>query len=621
VSDRPGASSWKDMRRKHHPLFVVSGLLAAAALPLVWAKRADQAQPQLYIEHVKYLASPELQGRGAGSPGLEKASKYIADQFKRFGLQPAGEKGSYWQNFRVTTDAKPGSRNELVVTSGVPSTLRLNTDYVPLSFSSEGECTGPVVFAGYGITAPELHYDDYENLQVKDKIVVLLRYEPKHFRKDNEGQQRRFTHHAHLVSKAINARNHGARAVILVNGQPDGKQDDKLIRFGSVAGPENAGVLMLHVKNSVANEWFQAAGKSLSSLQRQIESASAPASFALPETLRVMARVNIERQQSTVRNVVGYLPGTSKEYIVLGAHYDHLGLGNESSLAPSQIGQVHPGADDNASGTAGLIELARVLSGRRSELARGVVFMAFAGEEIGLLGSAEWVNHPTLPIENAVAMINMDMIGRVNGSRLYIGGTGTGSTFGAMLKELTPAYNFKIDFSQDGYSASDHTSFVGKSVPVLFFFSGLHGDYHKPSDTWDKIDAADGAQVVNLVADIAVRLSSSEARPQFVKVQAAPHGSLPSGSGGGYGPYFGSIPDFAPVEKGVKFSDVRPGSPAAKAGLRAGDILVGFRDKPVNNLYDFTYALRNSKVGDVVPVRYLRDGKEMTAEVTLEERR
>jgi hypothetical protein len=252
-----------------------------------------------------------------------------------------------------------------------------------------------------------------------------------------------------------------------------------------------------------------------------------------------------------------------------------------------------------------LLELARLFSTKKNGLARGVLFMAFAGEEIGLLGSAEWVNHPTQPLQNAAAMINMDMIGRVNGSKLYIGGTGTGSTFDPILKEITKQYDFKIDFSQDGYSSSDHTSFSAKSVPVLFFFSGLHGDYHKPSDTWEKISGAASAQVV-------------ESRPQFVKVAAAakPGG----GGGGGYGPYFGSVPDFAPIEKGVKFSDVRAGSPAAKAGLQSGDILIQFGDKPINNLYDFTFALRNSKVGDVVKVKFLREGKEMSAPVTLEAR-
>jgi hypothetical protein len=332
--------------------------------------------------------------------------------------------------------------------------------------------------------------------------------------------------------------------------------------------------------------------------------------------------VDVQRERATVNNVAGFVPGKSKEYIIIGAHYDHLGLGNESSLAPSQIGKVHPGADDNASGTAGLLELARMFSAQRNELARGVLFLAFAGEEIGLLGSAHWANHPTRPLESAAAMINLDMIGRVNGSKLYIGGTGTGSTFNKMLEEVTGKYKFQIEKSADGYSSSDHTSFAAKSVPVLFFFSGLHGDCHKPSDTWDKINAAESAKVVSLVHDIAFRLAGAEERPQFVKVETGPHGgAAPSGGGGGYGPYFGSVPDFAPVPKGVKFSDVRPGSPADKAGLKAGDILIMFGDKPVNNLYDFTYALRNSKVGDVVTVKVMRDGQEVSAQVTLEARR
>ena len=601
---------------------LVVTLLFASGLSTLSAKRAEQAQAQQYIEHVKYLASPERHGRGAGTAGLEKAAKYIADHFKKAGLQPAGENRSWWQKFRVTTNAKPGSNNQLSATNGGGKTnLRLNGDYIPLSFSSEGRFSGPVVFAGYGITAPDRGYDDYQHLDVRDKIVLMLRYEPKHFSKDEGGRERRYTHHAHLVSKAINARNHGAKAVLLANGEPDPKHEDTLLKFGSVAGPEDAGILIAQVKNGVANEWLKAGGKSIGDVQRQIQTAAAPASFALPETLRLNLEIDIERQQATVRNVMGYLPGKTKEYIIIGAHYDHLGFGNESSLAPSQIGQVHHGADDNASGTAGLLELARLLYATRDELTRGVLFMAFAGEEIGLLGSSHWANHPTLPLENAVAMLNMDMIGRVNGSKLYIGGTGTGSTFEAALKEITRPYKFQIDYSADGYSASDHTSFAAKSIPVLFFFSGLHGDYHKPSDTWDKISGPASAEVVNLVADVAAHLTTDAARPQFVKVQAPAHGSLPSGSGGGYGPYFGSVPDFAPVPNGVKFSDVREGSPAAKAGLKAGDILVGFGDKPVKNLYDFTFALRNSKAGDVVKVKYLRDGQEMMAEVTLEQRR
>lgn len=596
-------------------------ILPLLLVSLASAQPAVREQPQRYLEDVKFLASDAMEGRGAGTKGLDQAAKYIEDRFKALGLQPAGDNGTYRQSLQVTTGARPGSGNQLEVTADKQaSSLRLNSDYRPLSFSSNGEVNGPVVFGGYGVTAPEFHYDDYGHIDVKDKIVVVLRYEPESFHKGRESKERAWTHHATLVSKAINARNHGAKGLILVNGDA-GKDKDTLIRFGSVAGPEDAGIYIAQVTNEVANGWLKHAQKDLSAVQKEIGDKSAAVSFPFPEDFRVKLRVDVQRDKAMVYNVAGFLPGRTNEYIIIGAHYDHLGLGNENSLAPSQIGKVHHGADDNASGTAGILELARLLGGEKKDLTRGVLFLAFSGEEIGLLGSAHWANHPTRSLDSAVAMINLDMIGRIKGSKLYIGGTGTGSTFEPLLKEIGSKYKFQIEKSADGYSSSDHTSFVAKSVPVLFFFSGLHGDYHKPSDTWDKIDVSASVQVVNMVHDVAFRLAGEGERPKFVKVQSNPHGgAVPSGGGGGYGPYFGSIPDFAEVPKGVKFSDVRPGSPADKAGLKGGDILIGFGDKPINNLYDFTYALRGSKVGDVVVVKYLRDGKEMTAKVTLEPR-
>jgi hypothetical protein len=598
---------------------VFSALIALWLSPEARPRTATQVDAKRYTEHVKFLASPEMKGRGAGSPGLEAAAKYIAAEFEKQGLKPAGQGSTYFQPFTVTTDAKPGPRNVLVShLRGQAKTLELRKDYIPFSFSSNGEVAAGLVFAGYGITAKEFGYDDYAGIEVKDKIVVVLRYEPKSFRKDSKGSDKPYSHHAHLVSKAINARNHGAKAIVLVNGETG--ERDELIKFGSVSGPENAGILMAQVTNAVADGWLSAAGKKLDDAQKQI--AEKPSSFALPENVRAELRVDVKREHAKVENVLGYLPGKSNEYLIIGAHYDHLGLGNESSLAPSQIGQVHPGADDNASGTAALLELARVFAKQGGELKRGVLFAAFAGEEIGLLGSSEWVNHPTLAMKDAVAMINMDMIGRVNASKLYIGGSGTGSTFEPLLKQAAASYPFKIDYSRDGYSSSDHTSFAGKGIPVLFFFSGLHSDYHKPSDTWDKINGATAAQVVNLVADVSEQLIAADQRPQYQKVEVNPHGGgVPSGGGGGYGPYFGSIPDFAPIENGVKFSDVRPGSPADKAGIKGGDVLVQFGEKPIKNLYDFTFALRESKVGDVVNVKVLRDGKPHEVKVTLEQRK
>ena len=271
---------------------------------------------------------------------------------------------------------------------------------------------------------------------------------------------------------------------------------------------------------------------------------------------------------------------------------------------------------------AGVLELARLLSPMKGQLQRGILFASFAGEELGLLGSADWVKEPTLPLGKAVAMLNMDMIGRIKDDKVYIGGVGTGADFKSLLEEEQAKSTFKIEYSAGGYSASDHTSFVAKKIPVLFFFSGLHSDYHKPSDTWDKINAPSAAQFLDFIDDIALKIDSAPERTAFVTVvedQAADHST--GGGGSGYGPYFGSIPDFGQEVNGVKFSDVRPGSPAAKAGFKADDVLVQFGAMPIKNLFDFTDALRRSKVGDVVEVKVLRDGKPITASVKLEQRK
>jgi hypothetical protein len=601
---------------KHSPrrlsiltLSVVTLALVAASTPV---PQADSAR---YLNDIKSLAAPDMEGRGAGTKGLTRAEHLIEKRYKELGLQPAGV-NSYAQPFTVVTGARLKSDNRLAVKSPDSSKeLKINQDFVPFSFSSSGEVTGPVVFAGYGATADEFHYDDYGGLDVNDKIVVVLRYEPSGFaeKSGNHG----LTQHSQLISKAINARNHGAKAIVVINGKLGDGEEDSLTRFGSVSGPENVGAVMVQVKNAVAESWFQTAGKSLKDVQEQINSSTKPASLAFPDTLHLMLHIDIETTRATVNNVLAWLPGQSDEYVIIGAHYDHLGRGNFDSLAPSQIGQIHPGADDNASGTAGVLELARLLAPQRSLFKRSILFMDFAGEELGLLGSAAWVQNPTRPLAKAIAMLNMDMIGRIKDDKVYIGGVGTGSTLKAALEQAQKEAPFKIEYSAGGYSSSDHTSFVSKKIPVLFFFSGLHSDYHKPSDTWDKIDSASAARLLDLVGNVAVQLANSPDVPAFQVVAE----NKPSGGGGGYGPYFGSIPDFGQTENGVKFSDVKPNSPAAKAGLKAGDILTQFGDKPIKNLYDFTDALRRSKVGDVVEVKVLRDGQTLTVNVKLEQRK
>jgi len=591
-------------------------LLAFTFLSVAAPPAISTADPHRYLDDIKALTTPAMEGRGAGSKGLTRAERLIEKRYKSLGLEPAGT-NSYLQPFTVITGAQLKGKNSFAVLTGDRKVeLKSKQDFVPFSFSASGSARAPLVFAGYGASADEFHYDDYAGIDVKDKIVVILRYEPPSF--GVKGGNHGMTQHSQLVTKAINARNHGAKALVLVNGKLGDGEEDLLTRFGSVSGPENAGIIFLQVKNAVAEGWLKAAGKSLAELQEEINASSKPASFALAENQTAALTVSIQTTRATVNNVLAYLPGKTDEYVIIGAHYDHLGRGNFDSLAPSQIGQIHPGADDNASGTAGVLELARLLAPQKGRLRRGILFASFAGEELGLLGSAAWVKDPTRPLEKAVAMLNMDMIGRIKDQKVYVGGVGTGSTLKAAVEQANSG--FKIEYSPGGYSSSDHTSFVAKKIPVLFFFSGLHSDYHKPSDTWEKIDPESAGRLLNVVGATGEELADADERPSFIVVAEDQPGGR-SGGGGGYGPYFGSIPDFGQVETGVRFSDVKPGSPAAKAGLKAGDILVQFGDKPIKNLYDFTDALRRSKVGDVVEVKVLRDGQPVTASVKLEQRK
>jgi peptidase M28-like protein/PDZ domain-containing protein/PA domain-containing protein len=579
-----------------------------------------------YVEHVKYLASPEMHGRASGSPELEKAGQYIAKQFRRIGLKPIDGK-SYFQAFQVTTNARLGAQNTFRYSlNGKTASLKFQDDFIPFNFSSRTRLEGDVVFAGYGITAREYNYDDYAGLDAKGKIVLLLRHEPQEFDEKSVFAGKIFTEHSQFAAKVTNAKNHGARGVILINDRANHRgESDSLEVFGKTAGPGDAGVPFVQIKAETAEQWLAEAGKNLDDLMAAIDKDLQPRSFALPASLRVDMNVDVERAVKTVHNVAGYLPGETEEHIIIGAHYDHLGLGEQFSMAPSLAGTTHPGADDNASGAAGVLELARYFAAQPKHK-RGVLFLAFAGEELGLLGSSFYVKHPVFPIEKAVAMINMDMIGRVRDAKVYIGGVGSGSGLRKLVEPIAAKYPLKIDYSESvGYGSSDHVSFISKQVPSLFFFSGLHSDYHKPSDTWDKIDGPASVTLLKLIAGIGVALQDEAERPLFVRVappQGAHAGSAAgSGSGSGYGAYFGSVPDFGDIPKGVKFADVTPESPAAKAGLKAGDILIEFDGKPIQNLYDFTYALRTHKPGEEVAVKVMRGSDPVEAKVLLTKRK
>jgi aminopeptidase YwaD len=617
----------KPFTRHLGALTLFAGLLFAA--PAARVGNSDISSER-YVEDVRFLSSEAMKGRGTGTPELEKAAKYIAHQFRAAGLRQVDGK-SYLQAFNVTVNSHLGPVNHFEYSIGEEKhTLKLGQDFTPFNFSGSGKFTGELVFAGYGITAREYNYDDYANLDVKNKIVVVLRHEPQEFDANSVFEGRSYTEHAQLFSKAANAKFHGARAILFVNDGPTHSgSEDSLEKFGTDVSPANPGLPFLQVRIGIAERWFTAAGKSMATIVEGIDKDLQPRSFAFPSTISITAQTDVRRDVKTVHNVVGYLPGTTDEYVVIGAHYDHLGLGQQFSLAPSLVGTIHPGADDNASGTAGVMALARWFSTQPKQK-RGILFMTYAGEELGLLGSSYYVNHPMLSLGKAVAMINMDMIGRIRNNKVFVGGVGTGTQFKKMLEEVMPRYQFQLDASElSGYGSSDHTSFTTKQIPVLFFFSGLHGDYHRPSDTWDKIDGESSVRLLHAVADVTNELAREQDRPLYVRVEPKnPHagsasGSANTGSGGGsgYGPDFGSIPDFAEPPTGVRFADIRAGSPASKAGLKGGDILVEFDGKKIQNLYDFTYALRAKRPGDEVEVEVLRDNKPLRVKVLLQQRK
>ncbi|MBI4460111.1 MAG: M28 family peptidase [Acidobacteria bacterium] len=571
------------------------------------------------------MSSPELKGRGDGSPELDQAADYIAEEFRKADLQFLT--GTPFQPFRAVVGADLGTNNSLVLLGSPNRSYRPTQDFLPFSFSSSGTRSASLAFVGYGITASEYQYDDYAGIDVRGKAVIVLRHEPQENDASSVFRGKETTRHAALVAKAINARNRGAVAMLLVN-DPLNHGDDNLEPFGRIRGPSDTGIQVLHVKRDVVEQWLKPSGKPLRELQQAIDSDLSGQSFLLSPDLQVEIATDIQQREAALKNVIGYLPGSDPAFrdqvIVIGAHYDHLGIGEYDSLAPGQSGQIHHGADDNASGTAGILELARLFSAERNRLRRSILFIAFSGEELGLLGSVHYVENPVIPLDRTIAMLNLDMIGRVSKNKLFIGGVGTSPVFRSLISAGNEELGFQFDFSDSGYGASDHMSFTRKEVPVLFFFSGLHEDYHKPSDTWEKQQPEESAKVLELVASIVRGIDVNDERPKWTPVLDNRRNRRGAASdaeqGQGYGPYFGSIPDFAQNDNGVKFADVREGSPAAKAGLRSGDILIQFDGKEVRDLYDFTYLLQEKKPDDEVDIIVLREGQKIQASVKLARR-
>ncbi len=593
-------------------LLLLTSLSYAAKLP-------EGVNGKRMVDDVRLLSSERYAGRWTGSKELDQAAAWIVKEFQKDGLKPpfvsSGAKPGYLQKLIVNTDSRLGKHNSLTIAG---TRLHVAKDYLPRVFSSAGDVAAPLVFAGYGITAAEYNYDDYANLDVKGKVVAVLRYEPQDSDEKSVFLGRERTRYANIETKATNAKMHGAAALILI----DNSDRDKLDPFGNQSGAMAVGIPVLQVKTNLASKWFDESGRPIDTLVKAIDTGLKPQSFAFPANYTVKMHVEVDRVMKPTSNVAAFLPGQTDEYIVIGAHYDHLGLGRQFSMAPNEAGKIHPGADDNASGTAAVLELARYFSAQPKQK-RGILFATFTGEELGLLGSSHLASNMPFPLAKCAAMVNLDMVGRMRDGKLFIAGTATGSNFKAILNDVLAANTgIAPDLSENlNIGGSDHSSFSAKQIPTLFFFSGLHTDYHKPSDTWEKFDAAGYGRVVTLVAATVQGLLSAETRPEFRRVEppVAPSGG--GNSSGGYGPYFGSIPDFAEHPDGLRLADVRPGSPADKGGVHPGDVLIEFDGKKVSNLQDYTFLLRAKKPGDSVDIKVNRLGQTMTLSVVLEARK
>ncbi len=551
----------------------------------------EETAADRFLADVTWLADDARQGRGIGTQGIEVAGAWLAQRFAEIGLEPAGADGGYRQPFEVVAAIDVGETSSVVIDdTAVPA-----DQWLPAAFSASGQVAGEVVPVGYGITSQEHGVDDYAGIDVKGKIALVRRFTPDGPPFDDDAVQRSLSD---LRLKAFTARENGAAGVIMV--------DLPVVAEGEEM-PEEVPLPKLVV------DLGGDAGLPVVTLTREAGASLFDGGKQVKLSVELIAR------REKAFNVVGRLAANNEEQrgaVVIGAHYDHLGLGGPNSLAPDS-NEPHNGADDNASGTSALLEAARQLVAKRESLERDLYFVAFSGEESGLLGSTYLTRHPLagLDPDKLLAMINMDMVGRMRGNHLSILGSESAEEWDAMVPSLCVELGVDCQLSGDGYGASDQTPFYAAGVPVLHLFTGVHDQYHKPSDDSDLINAAGGARTAWLAASVAAELAQ-RGDPLTYKASAAPP---PRGDTRTYGASLGTIPDYAGAGEGVKgvlLNGVRPGSPAEQAGLQRGDLLVELASKEIGDIYDFVYILRQAKPGQKVTAVVERDGRRVEMVIT-----
>jgi Zn-dependent M28 family amino/carboxypeptidase len=602
---------------------LVVGLIGCATYA---AAQGAAASPSTTRRHVETLASEKLGGRLTGSEGERLAGDYLVSELKRIGAIPLPGLADYRVPFEFTAGSRDAGSTVEVSQQGsgrAGSKYAARSDLQALSFSDNADVTGQIVFAGYGLVVPEgqdLGYDSYAGLDIKDKIVLVLRYFPENADLKVKTVLARYSD---LRYKAMAARQRGAKAMLVVTG-PRSPNAGETIPMSFDTALAGSGIAAASIGHTVADAIFAAAeGKTLEATQQSLDSGNPHvAGFEIP-ALTVTLHTAVARERQEGRNIVAYLPATTgapqapKPWIALGAHYDHLGHGrNGNSLArKEEAGQIHFGADDNASGTSAVLAIGEALS--KQPRRRNVLLDFWSGEELGLIGSGAFAAKPPVPIDQIAAYVNFDMVGRMQDNKLNAQAVGTSPIWTKVLEQANVTAGFDLQLQQDPYLPTDVASFNQAGVPSLNFFTGSHGDYHRPTDTADKINYEDLDRIVGFATGIVKKLLDMDEPPAFVKVDQPTQGA----GRAGIRVFTGTIPDYTSEVKGLLLGGVVGGGPAEKAGLQKGDVIVELAGQSITNVYDYTYALELLKIGEPVKVVYQRDNKRVETTLTPAARR
>jgi aminopeptidase YwaD len=559
--------------------------------------------PDELSKHVHYLASDSLKGRLPGTPEFELAAHYVANEFKLYGLTLLGDNG--FQKFNLNPNVKAGV-NEFKLGK---NTLKFNGDFTVLSYSENAKIKSEIIFVGYGldIQKDSLKWNDYSDVNVKGKWVLIMRGYP-----EMEKSNSRFFDYGNDYDKVEIAKGKGAIGVILVS-PPAMDNDDNLIPLRNERNSQRSGLPVVQIKRKFADLIMAKSGKTVEAIEKEIDSSLKPITF----DTKVKADIKTEVIYIPVQteNVVAYLEGSDpalkSEYIVLGAHLDHLGFGGPGSGSRKpDTTAIHNGADDNASGVATLLEIAQFLASKKDSLKRSILFIAFSGEELGLIGSQYYVNNPLLDLKKDMAMLNFDMVGRLNKNTraLTLSGTGTAKEWDSILNEYQKKSDMKFEYSKDGFGSSDHSSFYSRKIPVIHFFTGTHEDYHTPSDDADLIDYKGQEEVSKLASQLAFQLAS-----QINDLTFQESGSNNKESSRvNLKVTLGIMPGFGNEDiAGLKVEGVTKDKPAFKAGLHVGDIILALNGEKISNIYDYMDKLKKYKPGDVITATVKRGDKEM----------